>query len=90
MDKSFPSLNHQSPILKKLSEKEYRCIVNYFLRKPYKQIARELNLSPKTVETYLRRVSEKIDLPREELFLVLWESGVFQELVKKDEDNDNV
>ena len=71
MDKNVPSLDHQSPLLKKLSEKEYHCIVNYFLRKPYKQIARELNLSPKSVETYLRRVNEKVDLSRDELFLEL-------------------
>lgn len=83
MNVSLTPVNQNIPCLKNVTEKEFRCVVDYFLRKPHKQTARELNISPTSVKTYLRRVSKKTDLSQEEIFYMLLECGVFKSLLKK-------
>ena len=83
MNVNLTPINQNIPCLKNVTENEFHCVVNYFLRKSNKQTARELNLSPKSVETYLRRVNQKTGLSRDDLFLALWECGVFEKFFEK-------
>jgi DNA-binding CsgD family transcriptional regulator len=77
LDGSFPILTEFNKL--SLSERELSCIIHYFLRRSTKEIAQRLNISPRSVETYLKRVHEKTGGNKEKLFKTLLKSGAFQE-----------
>ena len=57
-----------------LSERERACLTAQLLGSSYKEIARELGISPSTVSTYLKRAYQKVGSKQREYFLVLLQS----------------
>jgi len=78
MENNLTPMNQNSPCSAPLSGREKVCIVNYFFRKSSKETARELSISPRSVETYLRRVQKKIGGNKKEIFKTLLQEGIFQ------------
>ncbi|GAB4223402.1 MAG: hypothetical protein Tsb005_18400 [Gammaproteobacteria bacterium] len=64
------------------SKQEIECLIRFFLKKPTKIIAKELSISPKTVERHIENVKIKTQMSTQSLQEALTMSSNFIALVK--------
>lgn len=65
-------------VFSNLSKQEKLC-VNYFLKGlTYKQISRELNVSPRTVETYIKRIKQKLNCSTKTELITIYQQNFVQ------------
>ena len=57
---AFPGNKHHLPVVENLSEREWDVYMRTGKGLPTREIAAELNIQPKTVETYKSRIKEKM------------------------------